>query len=381
MPMKPLVRLSTTLIVLVAAATGVRGASEASTPPAPRTQGAVASPEVLPDRHVTFRLRAPDAHSVTISGQLAPGPVALSKDEAGVWSVTVGPLVPDLYEYSFSVDGLTMADPSNRFIKPTRNPRGSILEIPGEPPLLQDFQNVPHGKVSLHWYDSKALGRRRPMQVYTPPGYDADSRTRFPVLYLLHGSGDTEAMWVALGHAHWILDNLIAQKRAKPMLIVMIDGHAITTAGVTNKQNFDGFERDLLGDVMPFVSANYRVADDAEHRAIIGVSMGGYQSLSMGLKHPDLFAWIGGMSSSIMGNDDREETLSFIGNGDTLRDKLKLLWLGCGKEDRLVVGNRRLDEALTAAHIPHELVVSDGGHAWPVWRKFLPIFAPKLFRP
>jgi enterochelin esterase-like enzyme len=197
---------------------------------------------------------------------------------------------------------------------------------------------------------------------------------------LLHGSGDTEAMWVALGHAHWILDNLIAQHRAKPMLIVMIDGHAITTPGVTSRQNLDGFERDLLGEVMPFVAANYRVIEDANHRAIIGVSMGGYQSLSIGLKHPDLFAWVGGMSSSIMGNDDREETTGLVGNGEILRTKLKTLWFGCGREDRLVSGNQRLDETLTAAHVPHQFVISDGGHAWPVWRKYLPTFVALLFQ-
>ena len=146
----------------------------------------------------------------------------MTKDDSGLWSVTVGPVAPGVYEYSFNVDGVSMIDPGNRDIKPMRAPRTSILEITGQPPLVHDFQAVPHGRVSLHWYDSKSLGRRRALQVYTPPGYDADAAARFPTMYLFHGSGDNEATWVAHGKAHWILDNLIARKSAKPMIVVML---------------------------------------------------------------------------------------------------------------------------------------------------------------
>jgi enterochelin esterase family protein len=183
-----------------------KSATPAALPP-------VISPEIHADRRVTFRLRAPRATSVTITGQFQKGPAVLTKDESGLWSVTVGPVAPDIYEYSFNVDGLAMIDPANRAIKPMRAPRTSILHLPANPPRVHDFQAVPHGKVSLHTYVSQSLGRPRPMQVYTPPGYDADPTRRYPTLYLFHGSGDNEATWVAHGHAHWILDNLIAAGR------------------------------------------------------------------------------------------------------------------------------------------------------------------------
>jgi hypothetical protein len=200
------------------APTGKRGPQ---TPP-------VISPEIAPDRRVTFRLRAPNATAVTVSGQFQRGAVPLTKGENGLWSVTVGPVEPNVYEYSFNVEGVSMVDPGNAAIKPMRNPRTSILEIPGSPPLLHDFQNVPHGTVAMHWYASKSLGRRRALQVYTPPGYEANPTARYPTLYLFHGSGDNEATWVAHGRAHWILDNLIAQGRAQPMIVVMLDGHAVS---------------------------------------------------------------------------------------------------------------------------------------------------------
>ncbi len=341
-------------------------------------QPPVISPDVKPDRQVTFRLRAANAKSVTVSGQIVKQATPLTKDEAGLWSVTVGPVNPGVYEYSFNVDGVAMIDPGNREIKPMRAPRTSILEIPGEPALVTDFQNVPHGKVSLHWYASKSLGRRRPLQVYTPPGYDADSAARFPTMYLFHGSGDNEATWVAHGKAHWILDNLIAQKRAKPMIVVMLDGHTVVpgAAPVSGGQNSNTalFERDLLEDAMPFVVANYRTREEAAHRAIVGLSMGGGQSLTVGLKRPDLFAWVGGMSSA-GGN-----LASLITDPAAFNRQVKLLWFACGKDDTLINGAKTLDTALTTAGVKHEFIITEGNHSWPVWRGYLADFAPKIFQ-
>lgn len=298
----------------------------------------------------------------------------MTKDEAGLWSATVGPVAPGVYEYSFKVDGVDMIDPVNRDVMPSREPRVSILEIPGDPPLPTDFQNVPHGRVSLHWYASKSLGRRRALQVYTPPGYDADATARFPTLYLFHGSGDNEATWVAHGRAHWILDNLIAQNRAKPMIVVMLDGHALAPGSAAARGgNTPAFERDLLEDAMPLVVASYRTREDAAHRAIVGLSMGGGQSLTIGLKHPDLFAWVGGMSSSV-GNG-----AGLIGDAIALNRQLKLLWFAVGKDDRLLAPNQAFDAALTTANVQHEFVVTDGDHSWPVWRRYLADFAPKIF--
>lgn len=334
----------------------------------------VISPEIMADRQVTFRLRAPNAKAVTLSGQFTRGTTTMSKDDSGLWSVTVGPVDPGIYEYSLNVDGIAMIDPGNREIKPMRAPRTSILEIPGEPALLHDFQAVPHGKVTLHWYASKALGRRRALQVYTPPGYDGDLSARFPTLYLFHGSGDNEATWVAHGRANWILDNLIAQKRAKPMIVVMLDGHAATpSAGAARSSGIAAFERDLLEDAMPLVVASYRTRENALSRAIVGLSMGGGQSLTIGLTHPGLFAWVGGMSSAV-GNG-----ASLVSDPAALNRQLKLLWIACGKDDSLIKANQDFDVTLTAQGVRHEFVTTEGNHSWPVWRRYLADFAPKLF--
>lgn len=367
--------IATSLVLALGFPLGLSAQTPTATAPKAGQAPAVVSPEILADQRVTFRLRAPKASTVTVSGQFQKGPAALTRDESGLWSVTVGPVPAGVHEYSFNVDGVAMIDPGNRAIKPMRNPRTSILEIPGNPPLPHDFQDVPHGKVSMHWYPSKSLGRRRPMQVYTPPGYDANSTTRYPTLYLFHGSGDNEATWVAHGHAHWILDNLIAQKRAQPMIVVMLDGHAIAPGATTERNaNTTAFERDLLEDAMPLVVANYRTREDASHRAIIGLSMGGGQSLTIGLKHPDRFAWVGGMSSAV-----RDGT-NLIGDGAALNQQLKLLWFACGKDDSLVKANQDFDAALKAKNVRHTYVETEGNHSWPVWRKYLAEFAPLIFQ-
>ena len=353
----------------------------ASSPPSvpaparPAQAPPVVSPEINAERQVSFRLRAPNAKAVIVSGQFQKDAAPMTKDDAGLWSVTVGPVAPGVYEYSFNVDGVGMIDPGNRDVKPMRAPRTSILEIPGEPALFTDFQNVPHGRVSLHWYASKSLGRRRALQVYTPPGYDADPAARFPTLYLFHGSGDNEATWVAHGRARWILDNLIAQNRAKPMIVVMLDGHAIPPGTPAARSgNTAAFERDLLEDAMPLVVANYRTREDATHRAIVGLSMGGEESLTIGLRHADLFAWVGGMSSSI------PNPASLIGDSAALNRQLKLLWFAFGDKDNShVTANRDFDAALTAKNVKHEFTVTDGDHSWPVWRRYLADFAPKIF--
>lgn len=325
---------------------------------------------------MTFRLRAPDAKAVSVSGQFLRERAAMTKDETGLWSVTVGPVEPNVYEYSFTVDGVAMIDPGSREIKPMRNPRTSILEVPGTPPLIHDFQDVPHGKVTLHWYASKSLGRRRALQVYTPPGYDANPAARFPTLYLFHGSGDNEATWVAHGRAHWILDNLIAQKRAQPMIVVMLDGHATAPGAGGNANNTALFERDLLEDAMPLVVANYRTREDAASRGIVGLSMGGGQSLNIGLKHSDRFAWVGAMSSALNG------VTELIGDGTRLSRDLKLLWIACGKDDtpQRVAQHEELHAALLKSKVKHEYLITEGNHSWPVWRRYLADFAPLLFQ-
>jgi len=341
-------------------------------------QVVVRSPQVQADRKVTFRLRAPKAAEVLVTGQWPEGKAAMTKDANDVWTVTVGPIAPGVWEYSLQVDGLQMIDPGNPAIKPMREPRTSILHIAGQPPLLHDFQDVPHGTVRQHTYFSKSLGRVRELAVYTPPGYDKQTDARFPTLYLQHGSGDNQATWVTHGKAHWILDNLIAQGKARPMVVVMMDGHATIGGGPGGPQdNTTAFGRDLLEDVMPFVEANYRVKTDAANRAIAGLSMGGGQSLTIGLNHLDRFAWVAGFSSSA---PSREAIAGLLNDPAGANAKLKLLWIGVGKDDFLLQRNQEFIATLKEKDIRHEWHLTDGNHSWPVWRLYLADLAPKLFQ-
>jgi enterochelin esterase family protein len=339
------------------------------------------SPQVHEDRRVTFRVRAPKANEVTVAGEWPGGATPLTKDEQGLWSATLGPLEPDLYGYSFSIDGFQTLDPSNPAVKPMRSPRTSILDVPGDKPALHDFQAVPHGVVRLHEYQSRSLGRLRRLQVYTPSGYEK-SRTKYPVLYLLHGAGDNEGTWVALGRAHLIADNLFAWGKATPAIIVMTDGHALPpgprgTNATERARAIAAFEGDLLQDVIPLIEANYRVREGTAYRAIIGLSMGGGQSLTIGLNHPELFAWVGGMSSSVF---SPETTIAHALNDASITNhRLKLLWFACGKDDSLLKRSQEFDELLTARGIRHTFKLTDGNHSWPVWRRYLVEFLPLLF--
>jgi enterochelin esterase family protein len=326
---------------------------------------------------VTFRLRAAQAREVAVSGQFAPGRTALEKGTNDVWSVTVGPVEPGVYEYSFAVDGLSMIDPGNPAIKPMREPRTSILHLPGDPPRIHDFRDVPHGVVRAHTYRSKSLGRLRELAVYTPPGYDQHPELRYPVLYLQHGSGDNQATWVVHGKAHWILDNLIAEDKAKPMVVVMMDGHAaIGGAGPGRTSNTDAFQQDLLEDVLPFIEASYRVRTDAASRGIVGLSMGGGQSLTTGLNHADRFGWVGGFSASVPSADAVGGALA---DAATTNARLKLLWIACGDKDFLRERNDQFIALLKEKGIRHEWVSTEGDHSWPVWRRYLADFLPRVF--
>jgi len=351
-------------------------------PVQPRRPEPLISPQIGSDGTIVFRLSAPNAKVVSLAGEIPGSPVALVKDEKGIWSAAIGPLTPELYSYSFIVDGLRVCDPANAAVKPMRSPTSSVLEIAGSPPLLHDFQNVPHGTVHVHNYQSQATESRRRMHVYTPPGYEKSSEARFPTLYLFHGSGDNDACWTEFGRANWILDNLIAQGKARPMILVMTDGHArpANTAGATASEGSNRnqvFEKDLLGDVMPFVESSYRVQADRLNRAIIGLSMGGGQSLGVGLNHLELFAWVGGMSTAL--RDPQAALPQFFADPSRSNAELRLLWVACGRDDGLVVRAREFSDLLKEKGIRHEYVESAGGHAWGVWRKYLAQFAPLLF--
>ncbi len=347
--------------------------------PARRPQSPpIVSPEILPNGDVTFRCRAAQAKEVKAAGQFGPD-AKMTRDEQGVWSVTVPAVAPGVYEYRFVVDGLGVIDSQNPAIKPQRWPGSSILHIPANPPAPWDLQDIPHGTVHEHTYKSKALGAWRRVIVYTPPG--AEKAGRLPVLYLAHGYSDNEGTWTAHGKAHWILDALIAGKQAVPMLIVMPDAHALPPgAGYRDDYgtaNTAAFCLELITDVIPLVEQHYKVATQPKARAFAGLSMGGHHALTVALNHHDTFGWVGAFSSAPPAEKNVAAGLS---GAEAVNKHLKLFWIGCGRKDFLFQRNETFTALLKEKGIRHEFAVTEGDHSWPVWRRYLAEFAPKLFR-
>jgi enterochelin esterase-like enzyme len=327
-----------------------------------QTRQQAISPEVGSDGMVTFRFNAPQAHMVCVSVEYFDGLRPLRRGEDGIWSVTLGPFEPELYSYNFVVDGISTVDPRNPVIKIGTGTTQSLLDIPGGPPLFFNERPVPRGVVHLHRYDSETLGTTRGLNVYTPPGYTLDQDNSYPVLYLLHGAGDNERGWSTIGRANVILDNLIAEKNAVPMIVVMPDGHAPRVEGVENP-----FGEDLVKDIIPFVENSYRVRKGSRFRALSGLSMGGFQTLDIGIRHSDLFNWIGVFSAGI--NESYEKTHGeFL---DSVNEKLELFWVAIGKTDFLWERNERLLKLLQAKGVRHTSVTSEGGHTWKNWRSYL----------
>lgn len=336
----------------------------------------IVSPELHADHRVTFRLEAPLADTVKIRG-IQRVPVPLVKDAHGVWSVTLGPLQRGIYGYSYIVDGEAMLDPENPRMKPERSPETSLLEVMSTHPLPYQWQDVPHGTIRLHDYFSKPLERLRRLRVYTPPDYDTIPGNRYPVLYLFHGTGDTEATWTEFGRAHYIVDNLLSEGKCLPMLVVMTDGHAdLEDEEGIDHRNLEDFEHDILESVVPLVDSTYRTVADAGHRAICGLSMGGIQSLFIGLRHPDQFAWVGGMSAWL---PHAEEYCPSFFNDTHNAKKLRLLWGQMGKDDPYLPEYEKFDMILAQHHIQRQFRLTDGTHAWPVWRGYLVEFLPLIF--
>ena len=350
-----------------------------ATPPKPAYQ-------VHSDGTVTFELLAPEATDVKLSCDCAQGPQALKKSDDGVWSVTLGPLHPALYNYTYLVNGVRVLDPFNPMIKLGERTSESMFEIPAAQPAPYDWQPVPHGTVHVSWYLSKTLDVPRRVDVYTPPGYESNNQ-RYPVLYLLHGSGDTEQGWTSVGHANLILDNLIAAGQAKPMIIVMPYGRAqqdvYLPPGAPPKTDPNAFGSDLLDDVMPYVEKLYRISAKPDDRALAGLSMGGGQTLRVGLSHMDLFHSIGAFSAGIGRNPNMNFEEMFkdaFADPAVTNKKLKVFYIACGKADGLFPASQGLSEALDKKEIKHTFVASEEGHVWRNWRTYLADFAPKLFR-
>ncbi|MBS1788000.1 MAG: esterase [Acidobacteria bacterium] len=371
----------------------------------------VTSPEVSNDRHITFRILAPQADKVRLTGSDIPGMgqgKEMARGENGVWEITIGPIDPGAYRYNFNVGGVSVIDPRNPSISESNNNVWSLVYVPGSD--FSDTKAVPHGSVSAVTYYSTVLGRFRRLHVYTPPGYEL-GQGKYPLFYLLHGAGDCDEAWTSVGRAGFILDNLIAAKKAKPMIIVMPAGHtrlnrapaappASGSGGTPPPQ--DEFVAEFLKDIQPFVEKNYRLLPGRANRAIAGLSMGGGQTLNIALPNLDKFAYVGVYSSGLLSVFSRPApgstttapavaTLSPTGEAwekmmqskldDAATKKgLKLLWFATGKEDFLLSTTKGTVELLKKHGFSPVFKESAGGHTWINWRDYLNEFAPQLFQ-
>ena len=370
-----------TLMPFVSVLLVFASAACAQVPPAP-----VLSPEVQADNRVTFRFRAPNAKEVALSLEGTSKDLAMQKDQQGVWSVTTEPLAPDFYGYAFVADGVHLIDPSNPLMKPNLLNTTSQVHVAGAA-LPWEVSDVPHGEIHHHFYKSAVVGDQRDYYVYTPPGYDARGKQTYPVLYLLHGFSDDASGWTAVGRANVILDNLIAQGKTKPMLVVMTLGYGapeILRGGFgafrnteLRDRNFAKFSEALLGEVLPRVESAYLVNKDRNSRAIAGLSMGGSESLLTGLNNLDKFAWVGAFSS---GGIPEEFDKDFPKLDAKANQQLKLLWIACGVDDRLIELNRKLRSWLETKGVHKVDVETPGMHTWMVWRRNLVAFSGLLFR-
>jgi len=379
-------------LAAVFAAVSLFAQAPGSGPPQP----SFTSPEVTPDHHVVFRIFAPKAQAVRvfssdIFGFAPKGEMA--KSDNGVWEVSVGPIDPGAYRYNFNVDGVSVIDPRSASVSESNGNDWSMVYIPGVD--FMETKNVPHGAISSVNYYSKSLGRFRRMHVYTPPGYETSSE-KYPIFYLLHGAGDCDESWSSVGRAGFILDNLIAAKKAKPMLIVMPAGHTdafdlLRSAG--GLPRYDDFVQDFVKDIMPYAETHYRVLADRAHRAIAGLSMGGAQTLEVAVPHPEEFSYVGVFSSGIIGivplqgpvslqapNPPWEQQHSTELDQASGKKNWKLFWFSTGKDDFLLNTTHATVEMFQRHGYHPVFQESAGAHTWTNWREYLNQFAPQLFQ-
>jgi enterochelin esterase-like enzyme len=391
------------IALLLSFSSGING-QNVPTPPAPaaprpaqQMSRRIISPEIQPDNKVILRLYAPHSIGVAVNGEWMTGAVTrenLVRNDTGMWSITLGPLQPEFYGYTFIVDGVTVLDPSNPQIKRDGVRNASVLLVPGKESDLYTVKNVPHGTLSKVWYESPTLNLTRRMYIYTPPGYESNAKTKYPVLYLLHGGGGDEDAWTTLGRAPIILDNLIALGKAKPMIIVMTNGNAnqaaaqgdspvlptqevrppTTTGGMAATGRF---EESLVKDVVSYIESHYRVLKDKDNRAIAGLSMGGGHTQRVTLTNPDMFSYIGIFSAGT-----RTVTDELDSQFKVLKSKNpKLYWVGCGVNDPLAYqGSKTLAELLKKDGFNYIFRETPGGHTWANWRIYLSEMAPVLFK-
>ncbi len=353
---------------------------------APSPNDSLVSTKILADKKVTFSIYAPDAHEVTVSGDFPGGfpNGKLVKDNTGVWLFTTPkPVVPDVYTYDFTVDGVKTFDPKNPQAKESLNGFSNIFEVPGPENDFQSLKDVPHGKVEIVNYKSSALGGiNRRMHVYLPPNY-GKTNEKYPVFYLLHGGGDNDGAWTSVGKANNILDNLYAENKLKSMIVVMPAGHTpVKGLAMGAGPEQDPFCQDLLKDVMPYIEKNYPVSTKREARAIAGLSMGGIQTLNLALWNPEKFSYVYPMSTGYFGPavKDLEEKYANILKNPSI-NQFRLFTIGMGKDDPLAYKNNKgMMELFTKMGIKYNYVETEGTHSFPVWRKNLAFIAPLLFR-
>lgn len=338
-----------------------------------------AAPQVDADNRATIRVNAPDAKSVSVSIPRGEHEYTMAKGDDGVWSATTEPLRPGLHYYDVKVDGFTAADPAS----PVYYGWGywiSCIEIPD--PSFPEIaaNNVPHGDIRIHWYHSAMTGQPRHCLVYTPPGYDADTNMRYPVLYLQHGSGEAQTSWTAQGRANFIMDNLIAQGRAAKMLIVMDNGYAPEPGASAHDRTRNRFTEFLPKELVPEIDRSFRTLADRKHRAMAGLSMGAGQAMTIGLGNHELFASVGSFSGGSRQFDPKTSYNGFFADPAKANKQLDLLWIGCGRGDSLFEGAKALHETLEKAGVEHVWYESEGKHEWAVWRHHLVEMAQRLFK-
>ena len=349
---------------------------------------------IIKDGKAVFSLYAPLAHEVKVVGDIPNGTLLLQKDSVGVWSGEIANIEPEVYIYQFDVDGIKFADPANVYTKRDIATTFSMLFVPGEQTSNYAVNPVPHGTISRLWYDSPSLGTTRRLSVYTPAGYE-NSKKNYPVLYLLHGMGGDEEAWLTLGRTADIMDNLIAQGIAEPMIVVMPNGNvALQSAPGESPKGFvtpttnlehtmDGLYESTFMDIVNFVDSTFRTVQDKSGRAVAGLSMGGFHSLNISALYPDKFDYVGLFSAAI--NPRAKDVMPFFADRNKLIDQFfaqspKLYWIGIGEDDFLYNDNKKYREFLDSNSYPYEYFESTNGHVWKNWRKYLSQFAPKLFK-
>jgi len=389
--------LSLTTVALLAAFAFTSAAPAQPAAEAPRFRGPrgpqVVSPEVAADRRGTFRILAQKAEAVRLTGSDIPGigqGAEMKKDPNGVWEVTLGPIDPGAYRYNFNVDGVSVIDPRSPSISESNTNVWSLVHLPGAD--FMDTKDVPRGAVAEVTYYSKSLQRFRRMHVYTPPGYESGAG-KYPIFYLLHGASDCDDSWTSVGRAGFILDNLIAAGKAKPMVVIMPAGHTSPfmfrpPSSGSSRPPTDEFVQDFLNDIMPYAESHYRVYTDQQHRAIAGLSMGGGQTLNIAFPNPGKFAYIGVYSSGIFGITGRggapagpswEQQHQDVLDDAEAKKGIKLVWFATGREDFLVATSRATVEMLKKHGFDVVYKETDGAHTWINWRNYLSEFTPQLF--